>query len=149
MVILNPTSVRFGERVLEGVALVAIDRMPEREIVEWSDLGPHAVLADVPEQRVNARVVQALTRGTIDGPTPGDMASLELITRGAGDDNSRVKVSAGAVVTRVTHAIRGGGGTGGGGRGGDAGVTRTIELVLVSNDGAADPVVIGAAGNEV
>ena len=139
MVILNPTSVRFGDGVLEGVSSVSIDRVAEREVVEWSDAGPHAAFADVPEQRINARIVQALPRGAIDAPRPGDMAMLSLVTQG--DDQSRVKVSANAVVTRVTHAVR------------DAikgdGITRTIELVLVSSDGLADPIAITPAGNAI
>lgn len=134
MVILNPTSVRLGDDVLEGVLSVSIDRIAEREVVEWSDLGPHVVLADVPEQRVNAKIVQALPRGTIEGPAPGDMTTLVLITQA--NNQSRMRVSASAVVTRVTHAVRDAG------RG--EGITRTIDLVLVSSDGSADPVSVVA-----
>ena len=134
MVILNPTSVRFGDECLEGVTSVTIDRVAERELVEWSDLGPHVVLADTPEQRVNARLVQSLQRGTIESPRPGDMATLSFLTQG--DDQSRVEVSATAVVTRVTHAVRDAGKC--------DGFTRTIELVLVSSDGSADPVSLEA-----
>lgn len=136
MVILNPTTARLGGMLLEGVTLVVVDRSASREAVEWSDQGPHVVFADMPEQRVTIRVVQDVPRGGITVPRPGEAAELSLVTQGEGDDHSRVRVWASVVVLRVTHALK------------ESGLTRTIEMIAVSGDGASDPVGVGAAENE-
>lgn len=134
MLLLTPRAVRFGEATWEDVSAVVVDRASRRSVVEWSDLGPHAVLADVPEQEVTVRVVQSLTRDAPDAPRPGDAGQLSFDTSPAGTDTGRRRVSAQAVVLGVRHELSVKGGA-----------TRTVTLVAVSPDGAADPVIVEAA----
>lgn len=134
MLLLTPRVVRFGEATWEDVSAVVVDRAARRKVVEWSDLGPHVALADVPEQEVTVRVVQSLTRDAPDGPRPGDAGELSFDTSPAGTDAARRRVRAQAVVLDVRHELSVKGGA-----------TRTVTLVAVSPDGATDPVAVEAA----
>ncbi len=137
MLILNPSSVVLGSEAMDNVESVAVERHAERLVVEWTDAGPHAGFVDVPQQRVTARIVQALTGGTLEGPRPGQALTLSLVSS-AGGESGRQRLSASGVVTGcrvdVQRTARGGS------------ARRTIDLVLVSADGAADPVSIAPAG---
>ena len=62
MLILNPRHVRFGPDLWPDVSLVAIEREAARLALEWSDLGPHPVFADAPEQQLTIRIVQEVAR---------------------------------------------------------------------------------------
>ncbi len=135
MLVLNPSLVVFGATRLEGVLALAVDREAERLVVEWGDAGPHAVFADVPEQRVTVRVEQRVDAPTAAAPTPGAMAALSWTAGGNASDASRTRSTAQAVATRVTHRIR------------PDGAVRTIEFVLVSASGAADPIATLAVGS--
>ena len=128
MLILNPRSVKFGGATWDDVTMVAVDREAHRHVQEWGDLGPHAVVVDVPEQRVRVRVVRNVGAGDIDVPRPGDAATLTLYTAPAGNELRRRRVSCAAVVLGVSHQLS------------SAGATRTVTLIAVSSDGAADPV---------
>ncbi len=134
MLLLNPRRVTFAASVWEDVALVAIDRAAARLALDWGDLGPHPVFADVPEQRVTIRVVQHVARGDPDGPRPGDEGQLVLHTSPAASDAGRRRLTARAVVTEVTHelSLR-------------RATTRTITLVAVSETGADDPIAVTPA----
>lgn len=134
MLVLNPGTVSFNGTSWDDVTVVAIDRDGERVVREWGDFGPHAVLADVPEQSVGVRVVRRLARDDIDGPRPGDMGELVFFTSPSGADLGRRRVRATCVVTRVRHEL-----------GGREGATREVRFAAVSSDGAADPVSIEAA----
>ncbi|QOJ00589.1 MAG: hypothetical protein HRU70_08830 [Phycisphaeraceae bacterium] len=157
MVVLHPAVVRFAGARLEGVTRLTVDRSAAREVEAWGDLGPYAVMADVAEQRVTAEVRQTLTREALDGPRPGEAGELVAYTAPAGSDAGRRKLTASAVVRSCVHRVGVGarGGWGGAGRGGGSGggggevAERVIVFVLVSPDGAADPVTIGEAGSEV
>ncbi|MBL8765354.1 MAG: hypothetical protein JNM07_13925 [Phycisphaerae bacterium] len=134
MLALNPTVVRFGDQVWEDVTALAIDRAAERAVEHWGDLGPHAVLVDVPEQRVTIRVVRRVTRDEPADVRPGAAADFVAYTAPAGSDAARRKISAAAVAVscRTELSER-------------SGATRTIELVAVSSDGAQDPVTVSDA----
>ncbi len=132
MLILNPRDVRFGSVVLDDVRSVAIDRVASREIVEWSDLGPHAVFADAPERKVTIKLVRELTRDGLDVPMPGDSDTLSLRTSPNASDAGGISLSASAMVTRVTHDLLGRGGA-----------LQRIEFIAVSESGDVDPVSIG------
>lgn len=138
MLIVNPSSVVLGSEALDNVESVGVERHAEKLVVEWTDAGPHAAFADVPQQRVTARIVQALTGETLDGPRPGQALTLSLVTAAVGGEIGRRRLSASGVVTgcRVDAQRTA--------RGGSA--QRTIDLVLVSVDGATDPITIGPAG---
>lgn len=135
MLVLNPRMVKFGPVVWDGVLSVAIDRLAQKRVVEWTDAGPHAVMADVPEQRVEIAVVQELAREDLAGPAPGQQAELVLFTSPTASEAARRKVTTQAVVVQVRHEISL-----------KRGAVRTIELVAVSAAGGTDPVVISDAG---
>lgn len=131
MLLLNPRTVSFGGVEWEEVSAVVIDRSAGRAVKEWSDLGPHVVLADVPEQVVTVRVVQQVARGEVGSPTPSESGELVFHTAPAGGDAPRKKVSARCVVTDVTHELSL-----------KNGAVRTVKLIALSSDGAADPVTL-------
>jgi hypothetical protein len=135
MLILNPRRVIFADQPWEQVTLVAIDRRAQRLALEWSDAGPHAVFADVPEQRVDLRVVMDVERDDIGGPAPGQLGELTLVTSPTASDARRRRLTVSAVVTAVSHevSLR-------------KGAVRTVELVAVSAGGADDPIAITEAG---
>lgn len=134
MLLLNPRSVTFGSATWDSVVAVMIDRDSVRFVEEWSDAGPHAVLADAPEQRVTIRVVQEVTRDDLGSPRPGEAGALSLCTAPTGADAGRRKLTAQAVVRSVSHEVSL-----------KRGAVRTITLVAVSADGAADPIAIADA----
>ncbi len=137
MLLLNPRTVRFGSAVWPDIAMVAIDRSPNRLITDWGDSGPHVTFADVPEQKVTIRVVQEVARDDIDVPRPGDQGLLSFFTAPASTGAARKKVSATAVVTDVSHELSL-----------KAGARRTVTLIALSSDGLADPIAITAAPSE-
>jgi hypothetical protein len=131
VLILNPRSVTFGAARWEAVQSVALDRLPHRIAESWTDGGPYAVFADVPEQALRVTVVQELSPTDLSAPRPGDRATLAFCTSPTAGEAQRQRLSADAVVLRVSHdlSLRGA-------------PTRTILLAPVSSDGAADPITI-------
>ncbi len=136
MLLLNPRTVRFGPATWDNIAAAVIDRNPHKAIEEWSEAGPFATVADVPEQRIRITITQELTRDDISAPRPGDAATLTLYTAPALADSGRKKVSCAAVVLAVTHQLSL-----------QKGSLRTIQLAAVSPDGAADPITISDASD--
>jgi hypothetical protein len=134
MLLLNPRSVSFGGAVWEDVSAVVIDRAAARAIKEWSDTGPHLVLADVPEQLVTVRVVQQVARDDVGVPVPGEAGELVFHTAPSGSDSPRKRVRAQCVVMDVTHELSL-----------KNGAVRTVKLLAVSSDGATDPITIEEA----
>lgn len=134
MLLLNPRVVKFAGAVWEGVVSVAVDRAAHRTVEEWSDAGPYATLADVPEQRVRITVVQELTRGDVGAPRPGESGTLAFHTSPGAADTGRKRIAATAVVLSVAHelSLR-------------KGALRTVVFAAVSSDGAADPISVTAA----
>jgi hypothetical protein len=128
MLLLNPRLVTFNTIRWDDVALILIDRAANREVVEWSDLGAHVVLADVAEQRIEIRILQELTRDDITVPRPGESGELVLHTAPASTDAGRKEISTEAVILRVTHELSL-----------KRGALRTITLIAISEDGAEDP----------
>lgn len=137
MLFVNPRVVRFGDRVWSDAALVAIDRAAERLIEAWSDHGPYCTLADVAEERVTVRVVQAVA-GDNPGALPlGEQAELSFVTSPAASDQGALEVRADCVIVGVSHELSV-----------KHGATRTITLRAVSPDGSTDPVSIVEASAE-
>lgn len=137
MLLLNPRIVKFGSQTWDNVRLVSIDRSAHRTVEEWSDDGPYSTLADVPEQRVAAKIVMDVTRDDVTTPRPGESGTLVFYTSPAASDGGRRKVSATAVVTAVSHELSL-----------KNGAVRTVTFALVSSAGSADPVTIADAGGE-
>lgn len=129
MLVLNPASVTFGSATWENVTAIVIERAAQKQVTEWSDNGPHPVLADVPEQVVKIRVVSEVVGDDANGPSPGVSGALRAITGRNASDALRRVISATAVVVGVSYEVSL-----------KKGAVRTVDLVAVSSDGAADPV---------
>lgn len=135
MLVLGPESVAFDGQAWPGVESISIDRTARREVVEVGDLGPHVVLADVPERRVNVRVSRRIDRSEMESVRPGEAGELVFRAGFGRTDAGWSEVSLDAVVTRVTHEFE------------RDGVRRVVVMVAVSPDGVTDPVrVEGVAG---
>lgn len=134
MLILNPRQVTLGGTTLRDVLAISIEREARRLITDFTDLGPHVAFADVPEQIVRATITQELMDVSPDGPKPGESLALSFISSPTGSDSGRTRWNATGVVTKCAHEIVSGGRS--------IGARRTIELVLISTNGAADPVAI-------
>ncbi len=133
MLALNPAHVKFGDQDWPDVSLIAIDRAAVRLAAEWTDLGPHPAFADCPEQRVDVKIVRAVTGGDLDAPRPGDAAPVSFFASPRATDAGRKRVSFTGVVVAVRHEVNA------------RGATRTVQLVALSADGVADPVTIADA----
>lgn len=134
MRILAPRDVSFGSVVCKDVDAITINRAAQRQVVEWSDAGPHAVFADVPQQQVTVRLEQRVSAEIDDVPKPGDTATLSFQIVPGGDARRR-RISAACTVVSVRHEMNAG-----------KGAARLIDFVAVSSDGVADPVTIESIG---
>jgi hypothetical protein len=141
MLILNPQAVKFGPTTWEDVAAITIDRAAERTILEWTDSGPHPALADVPEQLVTIKVTRRLLRDDLSSPAPGQSAELVFCTSPTAAQGGRKRARATVVVTSVVHQLTGQR------SGADPGALRTITMLCISSDGAADPITIEDASD--
>jgi hypothetical protein len=131
MVIIKPTGVAFGLQPWGDVTSVVIDREAAAEVVEWTDAGPHVAFADVTRQRVRVKVERAVgSPGEMDSPRPGEQQRLGVQWSRGHSSSAELSLTAQCVVVRVTHEVTG------------KGVTRRVELVAVSVDGARDPLTI-------
>ncbi len=131
MLFLNPREVTFGGVVWSEVESVSIARSAARSFVEFGDAGPHAVLVDVPEQRVGVTVVQELLGDDVDVPKPGEQGALSFVTSANSSGAGAKQVSMTAVVLDVKYKVSR-----------KVGSSRTVELVAVSGDGVSDPVTV-------
>lgn len=136
MLVLQPKRVTFGGAVWETVRAVMVDRVARRVVREWGDSGPHVRYVDVSEQEVAVRVVLEMDRADLAGPVLGTRSTLRCVLSPNASDAGEREVRVECVVTGVRHgwSERAGG------------VTRTIELVGVSSDGLADPLVVTRGG---
>jgi len=134
---MNPRTVKFGSASWDSVTSISVDRGADKVIAEVSDLGPHVVFVDVPEQRVSVRVTADLLTDDLGPPKPGESGLLVFFTSPAGTDGGRKKISMTAEVTGVRHPSS------------PRGIARVIDLIAVSSDGVADPVTIVDAGGEL
>lgn len=132
MLIISPDRVTFGEYVLQSVAAVVIDREASRMVQEWSDLGPNQVLAEAAELRTTVRVVQRLADTDLLSLRPGESATLVLGLGLSASDVVRRHLVGNAVVVSVKHEVSIGVGKP---------ASRTTEFVMISDDGAAEPLV--------
>lgn len=133
MLIIDPREVVFGASTWAGVTSVSIERRAAKSFAEYAGTGPHVVLADVPEQRVEVTVVQELLSDDMDAPVPGWTGGLSFETALNGSQAGRTRISMQAVVLGVRYSASR-----------KSGSVRTVELLAVSPDGAADPVTVEA-----
>ena len=134
MLVLNPQSVSLIGQTIERVRRIAVHRSAERLLVEWGDMGPYPVFADVPEQRVELELVADLERGTLEGLVPGDEGTLEFFTSPTAGSGGRKKIEASVVLTDVRDGVEPGGSA-----------QRRIKMEAVSASGTSDPIEISDA----
>jgi hypothetical protein len=126
---IDPTNVTLGATPLPGVSAITVDRRAERTTIEWSDMGPHAVFADIPEQRTTIRIARAAGPADPPAPKPGDTATLTFRTGPSRASSGAVAVSATVVILAIAHTTDH-----------TRGTTQTIECLALSTTGAADPI---------
>lgn len=135
MLFIDPRRVAFAGAAWDGVSSVAIERRASKTVLEWDGAGPHAVLADVPEQRVTVRVVREVGGDDAGVPAPGEAGTLVFESGPNAGDVARRRVTVSCVVVSVGYAVSA-----------RRGATRTVELVGVSSGGAVDPVAVEPLG---
>jgi len=129
MLVLNPQTVSLLGQTIEHVRRISVHRTPERLLLEWGNLGPYPIFADVPEQRVEIELVADLDRGSLDGPSPGDEGTLSFFTSPTAGSGGRTKVEASVVVTTVNDGVEPGGSA-----------QRRIKMAALSSSGTSDPI---------
>lgn len=129
MLWIDPRDVTFGALALASVSTISVDRKAERATVEWSDFGPHAVFADVPEHRTTVRITRTVHPGDALAPKPGELATLKFRVGASLTESGARTITTDAVVLGVSHAADT-----------KRAMTQTIDLVALSSDGAIDPI---------
>lgn len=135
MLIINPARVTLGPHTFTDVESVAINRIATRTVIEIGDSGPHAVFADVPEQRTTITITRRLATADALDLAPGDTLSLGVEFSKEATDAGRTRVQASCVLLENRHEL--GLATGGAGR---PRAMQLLSLVALSSDGAADPI---------
>jgi len=138
MIILNPSTVRFGAHAWVDVTSIIVDRTADRMVIERGDLGPHITLTDVPEQRITIRLSRQIARDEHSSPRPSDQEELVFCTAPAASDGARRRVRATCVVVSLAHELSR-----------QRGAIQHVTLVALSSDGAADPITIEDASDGV
>ncbi len=137
MYLLNPEAVVFDGVVLADVQTLVVDRTAKKSVIEWSDNGPYAAFADVPEQRVSVRIARRIADDQLTTLEPGDEGELRVTVSpsGARSDAGRHDIVMTCVVMSVTHELAG-----------VKGGLQTIAMEAVSASGGSDPVSVEAIG---
>ena len=130
MLILNPTSVTLGSQILPNVSAIAIDRVATRQIIEWSDAGPHIVYVDCPEQRITITLIQEFAQGDLSSPPPGASLTLNFHTSIDASHAGWSKITVPTVLLATKHESK------------TRGFTRTLTFAAISTDGSTDPVTV-------
>ncbi len=133
MLLLSPTLVRFDSHTWDDVATLAIDHIPKRLIEDFSDLGPFATFADVPEQSIQIRVQRRVTSDDLDAPALGTSGALVFYFSPPGAELSRRRVAISCVLTSIRTELPA-----------LKQATRTLTF-LATSDGATNPITITAA----
>lgn len=137
MIWLNPDRVMLGAIELRDVFMIAVDRAARRLAEEWTDLGPHAGFADVPEQRVMVSLARRILESEAASPKPGEAHTLTFRAGASASAAGVWAYSIPVVVVSVEHSMAASGGA-----------MQRLRAVAVSPDGLADPVTESAAEGE-
>ncbi len=129
MLTFHPQSVSFLNTPLTDVDAIAVDRRSSKQTEERTDLGPHLVFADVPEQRVTIAVTRTLTRDEPTTFTPGAQGQLRFTAAPSSSDAKRRTYTATVVVLSIDYDLSR-----------KAAARQRIALLALSTDGAADPI---------
>lgn len=130
MIWLTPDRVLLGTAELASVSSIVIDREAARLNEEWSDLGPHQVFCDVPEQRATVVITRRLNSSDASSPAPGEAHAL---TFRAAPGQSAVGVrlfSIQVVIVSVTHTLTS-----------EGKAQQRLRALAISPDGVANPIV--------
>lgn len=130
MLAIMPERVSFAGTELQSVRAVAVSRTVNRGVSEYSELGPHCVFADVPEQRTKVTVIGSVGADDLAPPALASCGVLEVRVARAPGRMKRKEIRMLAMVTHVSYRATPGG------------AERTIELEALSIDGRADPVTV-------
>jgi len=129
MLLLSP-SAAFGALVLQDLVAATVSRVPVRIVAEHTDVGPHVGFADVAEFQTTIRLVGRVLKDDVNVPTPGQSATLTMITTASGSDRPRRKISATCTLLSVKYDFME-----------SKGCARTLEF-LATSDGSDDPLSI-------
>ena len=133
MLITSPNSVRLGNLRLPDVDTIAIERSPRTLAEEWSDGGPYAIFADVPEQRVTLRIDRRLTNAQVlNAPEfiPGFSATLGCFVAASGTHAHSAELTASVVVTSIKYQLD------------TSPIRQIITLLAVSASPGTDPIML-------
>ena len=130
MLVLSPQRVMLDSTQLDDVQVLSIERAAERTLVHWSDQGPHATFADVPEVRTIIRIEQSLHAARSQTLLlPGREALLKAGIAAAPGSTPHTELSATIVILSVKHDVTS-----------RKAPVRTIECIAIASDGSRDPV---------
>lgn len=147
MLIVQPSGVTYGGKVLEHVASVRVDMRSVKTVTEWDDSGPFVRLCDVVQQETRVIVSVQLFAGDVVAEVAGNpgnssVAGLVLGSEGvlrvttannASDAGRKTLRVERAVLVGVRHELARAG------RGGGEAIapvaTRELEFVCVSESG--------------
>lgn len=135
MLILHPARLTLGPHTFTDVESVAINRIATRSVIEIGDAGPHALFADVPEQRTTITITRRLAATHALSLLPGQTLPLSVDLSREATDAGRTRLQASCVLLESRHdlaaAIPGSG---------RARALHVLSLVALSPDGVADPI---------
>jgi hypothetical protein len=131
LLIPHPDTLAFDGLALPDALSITIDRAAAREILDWTDDGPHPTFADIPEQRTTITIARKPAPGDLTAPLPAQLGELSFIFSPAGTDAARKRLRAQCVVREVRHDL--------------ASPRQFITLLALSPHGSTDPIVIEEA----
>lgn len=132
MLVLSPQRVMIDSMQVDDVQVLSVERAAERTLVHWSDDGPFATFADVPELRTIIRIEQSLHAARSEIVLlPGRQALLRAGIASAPGSTAHTELSATVVIVSVTHDVAS-----------RKAPVRRIECLAVAVDGSRDPIVL-------
>jgi hypothetical protein len=133
MLVLSPSSVRFGSEAWLDVLRVAIESLSVELVEGWGDEGPYEVFVDSVRRKTLVRVIQDVRGDELSMPELGHVGTL-VVEVDRGNDADRRVVTLDGVVESVSYALSG------------TRTTREIRLVATSSSGDQDPVSVTGGG---
>jgi hypothetical protein len=127
MLTLNPVRVELGDRTLEEISLLTVERVAVEPLREWTDGGPYAVFADAPKVRTAITIRQRMPRDDADPIRLGERSLLRWTRTLDATQAQATAWRASVVVMSVRFEHR------------EGRVERVIEAEAVSDDPTIDP----------
>jgi len=136
--LLHPPTITFGDLTLDNVLAVAIERTAAREVVDFTDLGPHIAFADVPEQRIALTVIRRPSPPELASLQPGAIGPLAFAAAQSAADAHRIRITARVMLREVRYDLT----DGSSGSTPRAAPRQSLHFLAISPDGLADPITI-------